>query len=224
VEDLLIRRDALETAWTVARSLADELLTADAETRRQLAAARSLAAEIDDELIQRPDVVSVAGRVLNSLPPPLAVLAELSSGWWWNAEVRSLGAAYQQSIVPARPLASPKLALIRFEAEPNYSMAAASDSDQFVDSLVAASGQKIVLRAFLRDAGRQVYTLALHPVEEFQEATIFVNDQEIKALAPPEYFAPQRLLYLFVAKEDHDRLIAPYAGRSVVLRKRQTPG
>ncbi len=100
-EDLLIRRDALETVWSMARVLAADLLASDAETSRQLAWMRCLAAEIDDELVQRPDAVSVAARILDALPPPLSLPTELSAGWWY-AGVRNLAAAYQQLVPEIR--------------------------------------------------------------------------------------------------------------------------
>jgi hypothetical protein len=224
VEDLLIRRDALETVWSAARMLAADLLATDAETGRSLAWTRSLAAEIDDELAQRPDVVSVAARVLNALPPPLTVPAELSAGWWY-AGVRDLGAAYQRPVLPPRrSVPAPAPTPLLFVADPEYALAAARQGEEETYRLVAASGERLLLRVFPRDASGQLYTLAIDPVSASQEVTLYIDDERIESVRPPEYVVAQQLVYLTVTADVYRRLTVPTARRWAELRERDGPG
>jgi hypothetical protein len=218
VEDLLIRRDALETVWSAARMLSADLLTTDAETGRLLAWMRCLAAEIDDELAQRPDVVSVAARVLKALPPPLSVPAELSAGWWYGG-IRDLGAAYQYPALPTRrSVPAPASAALIFVADPEYALAAAGEGEEETYHLVAASGERLLLRVFPRDASRQLYTLAIDPVSASQAVTLYIDDKRIESVRPPEYIVTQKLLYITVTADMHRRLTVPTARRWVELR------
>jgi hypothetical protein len=221
VEDLLLRRDALETVWAVARALADDLLAADAELGREVALARCVAAEIDEELARRPDVLSVAAEVLAGLPPLPAAARELDTGWWY-AGVRDLARTYEQPLLPRRRvvLSSPSL---HFVDDARYALAAAGEGGEQPFHLAADSGEELLLRVFPRDAGGRVYTLALELVPAAREAVVRIDGKEIEAVAPLEYFAPQQLLYLFVTEEVARRLTAPGAHRSVELRERPGP-
>jgi hypothetical protein len=231
IEDLLVRRDALETVWSVAHALATDLLASDAEANRHLAWMRCIAAEIDDELAQRPDVVSVAARILNALPPPLPVPGGLSAGWWYagvrnlEAEYEDLDTDYERLLLPPRHsiVLPPSAPPLRFEAEPQYTMAAAGEGDEQTYSLVTKSGERLLLRVFPQDASRQVYTLALDPVSASQEVALFIDDERIEPVRPPEYVTAQHLVYLTVTVDVYRRLIASTARRWAEVRERDGP-
>jgi hypothetical protein len=178
IEDLLIRRDALETVWSAARTLAADLLGSDAETGRRLAWLRCLAAEIDDELAPRPDVVSVAARVLNALPPPLPIPAELSTGWWY-AGVRSLAAAYDAPVRFRRPVVTAPPRTVRFRvAETELAMAAAKKEEVWELRLVSDGDREVSVRVYPRDSAQQQYTLELAPVGPTEHAVLMLAPNE----------------------------------------------
>jgi hypothetical protein len=222
-EDLLIRRDALETVWSVARLLVADQLTSDVETSRCLAWIRCLAAEIDDELAQRPDAVSVGARILAALPPPMPLPAELSAGWWY-AGIRNLEAAYHSPVVlsPQRQ-ALPSAGSLRFMADETYALAAAGEPEEETYSLKASTGEKLQLRIFPQNASRQLYTVALNPVSEAQEVTLFIDDEKIEPARPPEYVAAQQLVYFSVTVGVYHRLTARTARPWVELQPKDGP-
>src|SRR5262245_30232642 len=85
LEDLVIERDALEEVLTLAtRLVADLLRDGGGELRRELATARSVVAELDDVLWDRPDVLSAACRVLAGLRAQLAVRPDERAQWWFG--------------------------------------------------------------------------------------------------------------------------------------------
>lgn len=223
MEDLLLRRDALETVWTVARGLADDLLQADPPLRRVVALSRCVAAEIDEQLAGRPDVVSVAAEVLARMPPPLPAPSSLSEGWWF-ASIGRLSDEYAQPLPIRRVRPAEAAPPLRFEADPQYALAAATSDDETVYRLAAVSGEKLQMRAFPRDSSKRVYTLALEPVPTSKEAVVLLDGEPIEQAAPPEYLAEQQLLFLFVTEAVHGRLSGPAARRSVELRQRPEPG
>jgi hypothetical protein len=218
VEDLLVRRDALETVWAVARELVADFLSADSETGRGLALARCVAAEIDEVLAGRPDVASVAARVLGALPPPLPVPAELSAGWWY-AGVRDLDRWYSEPPFRFAPRAAPRPAQ-RFEPDPEFALAASAAVQHRL--LKGSGGEVLNVRWFPRDPGGRVYTVALDPVPADREVTLLLDERVVEPVAPADYLAAQRLLYMYVPPEAADRLADP--GARLRVEWKDNPG
>jgi hypothetical protein len=203
LENLLIRRDALETAWLVARRVVDDLLRTDPSTARQLAEARCVAAEIDDILASRPDAVSVAAEVLSAFPRPLPAPEALERGWWF-AGVRSSAQAFP----PLRFSRTSPVTLaprrIRFRAEePCLALAASAQPEEWARGFVAETGARLVIRAF-PSAGpaEAAYTLAVTPVGPGQEVTLSFDDAPLIPLRAPQRVERQQLLYLTVKAAD----------------------
>lgn len=207
LENLLIRRDAMETAWLVARRVAEDLLGTDQSTVRRLAEARCVAAEIDDILASRPDAVSVAAEVLSAFPRPLSAPETLERGWWF-AGVR----ASSQAFPPLRFARSSPVTLaprrIRFRAEEPYrSLAAAPQPEEWEHSFVADTGEKLVVRAFsAAGSAEAAYTLALAPVAPGQEVMLSLHDAALVLLRSPQRVDRQHLLYLTVKATDFLRI------------------
>ena len=123
IEDLVIERDAIEEVLTLAVRLAADLVRdGDSDLRRELAMARSIVAELDDVLWDRPDVLSVACRALDGLRAQLAVRPDERAQWWFGKAV-SLDDSFEKGSImellsirqtPARP--APLVGVISFSA------------------------------------------------------------------------------------------------------------
>lgn len=112
MEDLIIERDSLEEVMGLAVHLSADLLRGgDGELRRGLATARSIVAELDDVLWERPDVLSVACRALSGLRAQLAAAPDVRAQWWFGKAV-DLDEAFehgslQELLTNAAPLVRP---------------------------------------------------------------------------------------------------------------------
>ena len=86
IEDIMLRRDTLETVlWLAAKLSAQSLEQGNDEVRRALARARCVAAEIDDVLLARQDVVSIASQALSGVYERIKTPPELKQQWWFAA-------------------------------------------------------------------------------------------------------------------------------------------
>ncbi|GIW89996.1 MAG: hypothetical protein KatS3mg109_0428 [Pirellulaceae bacterium] len=86
LEDLLIERHGMEEVLALVSRLSADLLD-DLELRRSLAMARSIVAELDDVLWERPDALSVACRALAGLRAQLAEEPDMRIQWWFGKAV-----------------------------------------------------------------------------------------------------------------------------------------
>lgn len=85
LEDLVIERDSVEEVLALATRLAEDLMHEGCgDLRRHLATARSIIAELDDILWERPDALSVACRALGGLRSQLANQPDNRVQWWFG--------------------------------------------------------------------------------------------------------------------------------------------
>ena len=124
-EELLLERDGFQAAWDLARQLVADILEHEADLLRALTKARCRITQADDLLRVRPDIVSIASRIMEPFREIAKVTFDKSKYWWfyesreWDAEeeqiladparlAQSLGlpaSAFQRKDVqqPARP-------------------------------------------------------------------------------------------------------------------------
>jgi hypothetical protein len=85
LEDLMIERDGIEEVLRLAERLSADLLRAgDSQLRQELATVRSIVAELDDVLWERPDALTVACRALAGLRAQLAAEPDTRGHWWFG--------------------------------------------------------------------------------------------------------------------------------------------
>ena len=166
-EALLVRRDALEAALRFAVDLTDDLLDQDG-LRTALLSAREVAAQIDDVLWRRPDVLCVASRILvpaADSPPWLIRVNRLD---------RLLEEANLTGVLPApgEDTVTSLLARLRDPA-PDIRRAAAEALGAAGDAEAVAS-----LRVLLGDADEAVRRAAAEALGKLGPALFF--------LIPPE--------------------------------------
>lgn len=97
VEMLLLRRHALQGVVSLIRDLAD---LSDPHQRQAVVRAVSAIAELDDVLLARPDVISVASRILDPVRDDLVVDLPPRE-YWWLYWARELDAAFDSETVPS---------------------------------------------------------------------------------------------------------------------------
>lgn len=96
IEMIVLRRHAIQNVISLARELAD---FSNAEQRRLAAEAVCTAAELDDVLLSRPDVVSVASRICE--PVLSDIVVELNPKvYWWLYWARDLDRAFDTTPLP----------------------------------------------------------------------------------------------------------------------------
>lgn len=90
IETVLVRRDALEVVLSTMAAACSGRVSSDAELRRALAQARCVAAQIDDVLLDRPDIIAIASSAMDGLYGQIRCPVDRRAYWWFNA-VQMLG-------------------------------------------------------------------------------------------------------------------------------------
>jgi len=95
-EDLLIARDHFEASWQLSNKLAHDELDGDDELRGALAKAKTAIKSGDEHLLKRPDITSVASRILD----PLREMAKEPldhEDYWWFFKAREQDEEYEKA-------------------------------------------------------------------------------------------------------------------------------
>lgn len=95
VEAILLDRDGLQTVIDLASELVRKLLNEHSEVVIALADANCVAAEIDDLLLSRPDIISVASRPLEPFLQLIKTHLDMEK-YWWFAKAREIDKTYQE--------------------------------------------------------------------------------------------------------------------------------
>lgn len=112
IEDVIILRDGIECALDQIRQMASKvILQGDEELATRLERAISVVNEIDESLVSRPEVVSVASRALSGLKEHFQVAVNQKQYWWFGAAA-SLDEAFENT----NPFEEPELAAATHEA------------------------------------------------------------------------------------------------------------
>ncbi len=85
VGSMVIRRDSLEAVLSLAVPVCGDLIRQDPDLSRALAKARCRAAEIDEALLERPDVIGLAASVMDGLKRTIKSDIDWKSHWWFSA-------------------------------------------------------------------------------------------------------------------------------------------
>lgn len=82
IQSLILLRDGAQTALDLAAYLVQDLLSRDTTLLLALADGNAAFAEGDDAILRRPDILSVAHRILAPLRPHIKVTLDQRTHWW----------------------------------------------------------------------------------------------------------------------------------------------
>lgn len=85
VGSIVIRRDSLEAVLSLAVPVCGDLIRQDPDLSQALAEARCRAAEIDEPLLERPDVTVFAASAIDGLKGTIKSDIDWKSHWWFSA-------------------------------------------------------------------------------------------------------------------------------------------
>jgi hypothetical protein len=103
-ETLLLERDGMQAALSLACDLVANEIAADKDLRHALALTIGTMAEGDELLLARPDIISVASRILEPLKAIVAVELDHNT-YWWLYRARDLDQQFENELTSPAALA-----------------------------------------------------------------------------------------------------------------------